>query len=55
LNVDINHIGVQQMTKTSTPFALVFAALTFVSLWAPTLSTPTASVQTASVTLPALA
>jgi hypothetical protein len=41
------------MTKTSTPFALVLAALTFVSLWAPTLQVP-APVQTASVTLPVL-
>jgi hypothetical protein len=41
------------MTKTSTPLALVLAALTFVSLWAPTLSTPAAA-QTVSVVLPAL-
>jgi hypothetical protein len=40
------------MTKTSTPLALVLAALTFVSLWAPTLA-PVA-VQTAAVTLPVL-
>lgn len=42
------------MTKTSTPFALVLAALTFVSLWAPTLHTP-AALQAAVVTLPVLA
>jgi hypothetical protein len=53
LNVDIDHIGERSMTKTSTPLALVLAALTFVSLWAPTLHTP-AAVQTAAVTLPVL-
>lgn len=42
------------MTKTSTPLALVLAALTFVALWAPTVSTPAAA-QSASVTLPVLA
>lgn len=42
------------MTKTTTPFALVFAALAFVSLWAPTLHMPAAT-HTAAVTLPALA
>jgi hypothetical protein len=54
LNVDIEHIGERSMTKTSTPFALVLAALTFVTLWAPTLHIPAAA-QTAAVTLPALA
>jgi hypothetical protein len=42
------------MTKTSTPLALVLAALTFVTLWAPTLAAPV-SAQTTHVTLPALA
>lgn len=42
------------MTKTSTPFALVLAALTMVTLWAPTLATPAAA-ETVAVTLPALA
>lgn len=42
------------MTKSTTPLALILAALTFVSLWAPTLNAPTAT-YTASVTLPVLA
>jgi hypothetical protein len=54
LNVDINHIGVQQMTKTSTPLALMLAALTFVTLWAPTLAAPAAA-ETVAISLPALA
>jgi hypothetical protein len=53
LTIDIEHIGERSMTKTSTPFALILAALTFVSLWAPTLHVPAAT-QTAAVTLPVL-
>jgi hypothetical protein len=53
LNVDIEHIGERSMTKTSTPFALILAALTFVTLWTPTLQA-SAPAQTAAVTLPVL-
>jgi hypothetical protein len=55
LIVDIEHIGERSMTKTSTPFALVLAALTFVALWAPTLHVPAASyAASATVTVPVL-
>jgi hypothetical protein len=53
LIVDIDHIGERSMTKTSTPFALVLAALTFVTLWAPTLQA-SAATYAAAVTLPVL-
>lgn len=42
------------MTKTSTPLALVLAALTFVTLWAPTLITPAAA-ETVAISLSTLA
>jgi hypothetical protein len=53
LNVDINHIGVQQMTKSKSPFAALLAAALVVSLWAPTLAMPEA--RAASLLVPSLA
>jgi hypothetical protein len=50
LNVDINHIGVQQMTKTNRPFALLLAAALFTLLWVPTLSTTQAQASVQSAT-----
>jgi hypothetical protein len=53
LNVDINHTGVRQMTKTKSPFAALLAAVLVVSLWAPTLAMPEA--QATTLLVPALA
>jgi hypothetical protein len=47
LNVDINHIGVQQMTNTTRPAALLFAAAMFALLWVPTLAMPVQAAVTA--------
>jgi hypothetical protein len=40
LNVDINHIGVQQMTTANRPLAALLVAAMFALLWVPTLSVP---------------
>jgi hypothetical protein len=56
LIVDIEIIGERQMTQTTKPFALIFAAAAFLSLWLPTLAVPAqAQTHTASITLPILA
>jgi hypothetical protein len=54
LNVDINHIGVQQMTTTNRPLAALFAAAMFMLLWVPTLAEPAQAAAT-SVSPAALA
>lgn len=40
MNININHIGVQQMIKHNRPFALLLAAAMVVGLWVPTLTLP---------------
>jgi hypothetical protein len=43
LNVDINHIGVREMTQYRNLLAVTLSALAFVTLWLPTLSVPAAA------------
>jgi hypothetical protein len=40
LNVDINHIGVQQMPKTNRFYAALFATVMLTVMMVPTLSVP---------------